>query len=116
MLFDPFKEQLDLPTLPINFGNDHRWQDQVVGQKDKALVAFEIDERNSAQLLRICFGSSYTRQSDQLVAAHPCSLVGFPVRLDPTVLEILFCANHKKCRDAVDSVESPEVVVGTIHG
>jgi hypothetical protein len=42
MLFDPFEEQLYLPTIPIEFGDRQRWKTEVVGQKDKPLVGLFI--------------------------------------------------------------------------
>jgi hypothetical protein len=49
MLFDLFEEQLDLPTLPIKFGDGQGRQREVVGQKHQPLVGYGVAVLDSPQ-------------------------------------------------------------------
>ena len=51
ILFDPFTEQLDLPTAHENKSNRQGWQDKVVRQKDKVTVFFDKEETDSSVLV-----------------------------------------------------------------
>ena len=43
VLLDPFKEQLELPTLPVQVGNKFWFQGEIVGQKRDALARPVLD-------------------------------------------------------------------------
>jgi hypothetical protein len=51
VLFDPFEEQLDLPTVFVQSSDCQRWQVGVVGQKDHGFTRVWVFESNAAQVL-----------------------------------------------------------------
>ena len=48
VLFEPTEEKLDLPAAAIQFGQGNGRDFEVVGQEDKALAHFRIDEFDQA--------------------------------------------------------------------
>ena len=53
MLLDPLEEQLHLPATSIQLCNGQRGQIEIVGQKNKQPVVFDIVELHTPQLNRI---------------------------------------------------------------
>ena len=53
VLFDPFEEQFDLPTLLVKRGNDGGGQCKIVRQKYEPLSSLRIAKANTPQMLRI---------------------------------------------------------------
>ena len=71
MLFDPFEEQLDLPTPAIQLGDSQWWQVEVVGKKDDTFLRLRIEVTNAAQLLGITFAGNGVDECHDLIADHP---------------------------------------------
>jgi hypothetical protein len=49
VLFDPFEEQLHLPTLLVKFGRSGDWQGKLVGQQEQGFSPRLIEDLHSAQ-------------------------------------------------------------------
>jgi ferredoxin len=69
VLFYPFKKQLYLPTIAIEFGDGQRRQSEIVGQKDKLFVGLDIVILDPTKLVGIVLGSIETSQRNGLIAA-----------------------------------------------
>ena len=54
ILFDPFKNQLDLPSGLVDIGNGPSGQFEIVGQKNIMLATLGISVTDTAQLDRTC--------------------------------------------------------------
>ena len=75
VLFDPFEEQLDLPTAAIQLRDGQWWQGEVVGQKDESALLLRIEVTNAAQFLGIAFAGHGVDERNNLIADHACSSV-----------------------------------------
>jgi hypothetical protein len=53
MLFDPFEEQFNLPTLFVNLCDGERGEGEVVGQELQPLAGLRVTVADSAQFVRI---------------------------------------------------------------
>src|ERR1044071_128461 len=49
MLFDPAEKQFDLPTTSVQFGDRHRRQEEVVGEKHQTFLSRAIEVAHPAQ-------------------------------------------------------------------
>ena len=67
VLLDPFEEQLDLPALTVQVGNELRLQGEVVGQKRDAFARFVLDH-HSAQRRWIVLAGIEHREHTGLIA------------------------------------------------
>src|SRR5215467_12636474 len=70
LLFEPAKEQLDLPALLIEPGDRQRRKTKMIGQENECPVVFDVVEAHPAQFVRIVFGRVEGLQADNLVAAQ----------------------------------------------
>jgi len=75
MLFDPFEEQLDLPTALVDLGDGERRQGEVVGQEDQSAVEFFVVESDASELLWVTLFGIEAVEHDDLIALQPCGLV-----------------------------------------
>ena len=48
MLFNPFEEQFDLPSIAIKVGDDGCWQIKLVGEQNQRDLFFRIVKTNSS--------------------------------------------------------------------
>lgn len=67
MLFDPPKEQLDLPATFVELSNGQRGKNNIIGQKGQMLVLIPVEKADTAQLLRVVFGRVDPCQNDPLI-------------------------------------------------
>lgn len=114
MLFDPFEEQLDLPSLFVEGANRDGRQSKIVGEKHESLVGLCIDERDASE----CFGVSSSRQhasqADMMIADQSSAVVDGK-GMDQFGLHIGFGPGHKESSVGVQVVESSKVDVGFVH-
>jgi len=113
MLFDPFEEQLDLPTATIKIGNALRRQIEMVGQKDQFLAfgIFDADapDRRWKMLLGIKAG-----QRTQLVADD----AGRTIRwqgVSPSEAQIRFGSHYEETARLMQAMQLGEVEIAAIH-
>jgi len=69
ILFDPFEEQLDLPSTFEEQSNRQGWQDKVVRQKDKATMVSDIEETDSPKWIGIKLRGFGTPEQNSLIAS-----------------------------------------------
>jgi hypothetical protein len=67
MLLDPLEEQLHLPALAIQVGNQCGFENEVVRQKNDAFACFVLDN-DTAQQCRIVLAGVKQRQYTRLIA------------------------------------------------
>ena len=67
MLFDPFEEDFDPPAAFVKLGDGQRWQAEIVGQKDQALVSFDVEESDSPEFVGKIFAGIESLQDDGLI-------------------------------------------------
>ena len=110
VLFDPTKEQLDLPARPVDLGDLERGQREMVGQEDERVFATRIDVSNPAQQVGIALARIEAAQPDRLIAAKSRRSVhgttgahiGMQVRL---------CSNHEECAGLREASQPREVQI-----
>jgi len=113
MLFDPFEEQLDLPTATIKIGDALSRQIEVVGQKDQrfALGIFDLyaPDRRWEMLLRI-----KASQRTQLVADDAGRAV-CRQRVSTREAQIRLGSRHEETACLVQAMQPSEVEIAAIH-
>lgn len=76
ILFDPLKEQLDVPSGLVEHGNGLGGQSEIIGQKHQGAALGFIAETDLTQTLGIEFLQASAGHQDFLVAAQAQRLVG----------------------------------------
>ncbi len=114
VLFDPFKEQLHLPTTLVQRGNGQWRQCRVVGQKHQRLARIGIFESDAPQMLWIVLGHVKPVESNRLIADHTGASVGLG-RVNPMGIHAAFGSSHKERTSLMYLEEPVEVHVTPIH-
>jgi hypothetical protein len=114
VLFDPFEEQFDLPAALVQFGDCHRVEREVVGQKDQPVFGVGVVITDPAQRRRIILGGARALQQNSLIAAKAGGPVHTP-RLDSCIVEIGFGTDDEESHLVCETEESSEVDVAAIH-
>ena len=70
MLFDPAKEQLDLPAGAVELGDEQGRQMKIVGEKDQSQVFFGVEVLDAAQGCGIATRTLGTGQENGLIATQ----------------------------------------------
>lgn len=115
MLLDPFKEKLNLPTLPVEFGDGERIKLRIVGNEPV---------NDTGSIVFICyhsdgFGVMFSRfvscKSDQFITDNT-RLVISTIGAFNSILHVVFCPGDKKRSLHVDEIEHPkEIQVAKIN-
>jgi hypothetical protein len=53
MLFDPFEEDFDLPTVLEEQGNGQGWKNKIVGEEDEPTIRFGVEISDSSDRVGI---------------------------------------------------------------
>ena len=69
VLLDPFEEQLHLPTLAVQVGNQLGFEREIVGQKNQALSGIVLDHYPTHRCGR-ALARKMARQHVSLIAQH----------------------------------------------
>jgi len=75
VLFDPAKEQFDLPTYPIELGDGQGKQGKIVGQEGQPQVLLGIVVGDAAQQIGIALRRADAGEANALVAAHAAGTI-----------------------------------------
>ena len=114
MLFDPFKEQLNLPAAFVRRANAQCRDGEVVGQKYERLLCLRVLETHSTQLSRIILRGVEIVEHDALIANQSRAVIdGRGVHA--LEVHIAFGARHKEPATQVQSVQSGEFQIAPIH-
>src|SRR5262245_31118085 len=114
VLFDPFEEQLDLPSAAVELRNGQRGQGEVVGQKDQRLAGLRIVVADAAQFLGVGPAWVETAQHHRLVEAQAGAFV-HRVRVAPGKTAVLAGASEEESRMLRDAIQTPKVQVAPVH-
>ena len=115
MLFDPFEEQLDLPSTLVERRNGEWGQCCVVGEEDKRLAGLGVFESHSAQVvLGIVFGDVMAVHGDGLIADYAVEFVARS-RVDPAGIHIGLGSGDKEGSALMHREESCKIQVTAIH-
>lgn len=75
MLFDPLKEQLDLPATLVQSGNRQCVQHKIVGQEHQTLACVLIHILDTSKRLGIFLSSFGSCESDGLITTEACRFI-----------------------------------------
>src|SRR5574344_41225 len=95
MMFNPLKETLHLPTLPIEFRNGQVRVCEVVSQKPVNVTCRIVFIDHHAECFRIPFGSLLTSQPDDRVTEDACAFINQSFFLD-LILHVVFGSCHEE--------------------
>ena len=114
ILFDPLKEEFDLPATLVDRRNSQSRQVEMVGQKAKALTRFRINITDTSKRLRIVDLSLSGAQADDLIAAQP-SIIVDRFGLQDIEPSITLRANHEIRPCLFDTEEPGKVEVTPVE-
>jgi hypothetical protein len=114
MLFDPLEEQLDLPTLAVQVGNQFGSESKVVGQKRDSFAAFVLGH-DAAQSGWIVLAGIEDGQHARLIADDIGVGPIHRVRVTPFELGVGLGAGDKKCVGLMDCEQSGEIEIPAIE-
>lgn len=109
MLLDPFIEKLNLPTLPVEFGDGKRIKRRVVGNEpvnDTGSIVFICYHSEG---LRVMLPRFVTGKSDHFIADNTCLIIS-NVGAFNNILHVVFCSGDKKSSLHVDEIEHPKEI------
>lgn len=113
ILFDPFEEELDLPTTLVNGGDGQCGQGKIVRKECQAFLRLRIDKRNTAKAFRVIPLSLCGSQYYDLIAPEAGGFVN-DARLAHGESGIRFASYNEESARHMDTKEAPEIQVGTI--
>ncbi len=113
MLLDPFEEQLDLLTTPIQAGDGECGQGNVIGQEDMRLVHFGVVELNSSQRFFEASAEINAGEHHGLISDQSHTLI-YRLPVMPLISEVASRGRDTKAVFAVRAVQPNEVDVAAI--
>ena len=114
MLFEPAKEQFDLPALLVQLRHRQRWQCKMIGQKHQRTSVCRVVKSHSPQFVRVSANRSIFLQADDVVAAQTRRLVHWPV-IEAATAQISSGADDEPRSGLFDGIEAPPTRVATVH-
>ena len=114
VLFDPFEEQFDLPTILVKRGDCQWWQYKIVGQEYEGLSCLGVFETNAAQILWVMLSGIKAVERHRLIADHSRTSVG-ALRVDSFGVHVCLGASDKERIGQIHCVESFEIQIPAIH-
>src|ERR1035437_9266095 len=114
MLFEPFGEQFDLPTAPIQLGDGQGGHREVVGQEDERFAGERIAIADAAERVGIIVLGGQAGQRHGLVETQAGGFVHGPgVTGGPR--EVLLGAGDEESAALMEPMPAGEVEVAAIH-
>ena len=114
VLFDPFKEQLDLPTLFVKCANGQGGKRYVVGQKLQRPASFGIGVGHLPNQFWISFVRLVAYQLNVLIA-YQARVDGDRKFLNHNELHIAFGAGHKERSGGMQLMQPGKVDIRLVH-
>jgi len=114
VLFDPSEESFDEPAAAIQIGNGVCRQLEIVGEKNKMLIAGGIEVTNTPELLRVILLGGVAAKGDYLIASESCCLVdckGF----EPIENQVVLGSDDEGCWRLMDAEQAFEIGVAAVH-
>lgn len=113
VLFDPLKEEFNLPAALVDRGNGKSGEIEVVCKKDQPFPGFRIEITDTAQPLGIVPLPFFGSKSDGLVAPQAGRFINRP-RFEDIGTCVAFGANHEIRTGRLDSEQPREIEITTI--
>lgn len=114
VLFDPFKEEFDLPPAFVNGCDSQGGQLEVISEKDKPLAARSIHVTDTPERFGVIAFPLPCTQLDRLVTSQAFCFID-RARLADTELRVAFCADNKAGLRHLDTVKACEVEVAPVE-
>ncbi len=114
VLLDPFEEQLDLPTLAVQVGNELWLQGKVVGQKGDALAGLVLDYNTSQSGWIVLAGIEHREYAD-LVADDRGVAAVHGIGIASLELRVALGSRHEEGLGLMNDVQPAEVQIAPIH-
>ncbi len=113
MLFDPFEEQFDAPTVSVEEGNQLGRSFKIVGQKYVSGTIFGVNNNDFTEFLGIALRTFIPGEGADNIRHYALGKPSFPCpRLHP---HIGFRPYDEERLDAVNGVEVGEIVVAPVE-
>jgi len=114
VLLDPFEEQLHLPALAVQVGNQLRLQDEVVGEKHQPFATV-VPDHHPAHRCGVIPARLVRRQHASLIAQHERVDPIHRMRVTPFELGIALGAGHKEGFGLVNHKQPGKVQIAAVH-
>jgi hypothetical protein len=115
MLFDPFIEQLNLPTFPVKFGDSKGVKLGIIGYEPVNDTGGEVLIHNHSEGFGVFPGRFVTCQSDHLIADNPGLQIG-GIEAFNGILHVVLCPCDEEGSFFMDKIEQTEEIhVSLIH-
>ena len=114
MLLDPLEEQLHLPALAIQIGDQLGLEGKVVGQKHQSLAGVVLDH-HPAHRRGVVLARQIGRQHTGLIAQHRRGDPIHRMRVAPLEAGIAFGSCHKESFCFVNHKQSGEVQIAPVQ-
>src|SRR5262245_17640300 len=114
MLFDPLEKEFHTPAQSVQLGDRECWQCEVVREENEPLAGFGIVELDAAQrrfetLARVKAGEHHGLVADESRGAVD------GVRVAALCSEVRLGAGNEEAASVVESGQSLEVDIGSVH-
>jgi len=114
MLFDPFKEELDLPSAFVQLCNSKSRQNEVVGKEYKSFACFGVVEFDSPNFIWVILSGIEACEDTRLIAYQAGSAID-GMGIQSPELGIALGPDDKEGLREVDLIESDVIEIATIH-
>jgi len=114
MLFDPFEEELDLPSAFVQLCDGQSRQDEVVGKEYKAFACFGVVEFDSPDFIRVILSGVESCEDARLIAYQAGSAID-GMGIQSPELGIALGPDDKEGLREVDFIEPGVIEIATIH-
>lgn len=94
MLLYSFEEQLNLPSFPIQLGNDQYLKLEVIGEETINCICAEVSIHDKSKRIRILLGSKWPNQFDGFIREKSSRLI-YLSTFNNLVKHIFFCSCYK---------------------
>ena len=114
VLFDPAKEQFDLPTRLVDLCNLESRQREVVGEENERVLVVGRGVTNPTQQVGIILARTNPAQVDRLIAAQTGGAIHGTAGANAR-LQVRLCTDDEKCPRLSETSQSSEVQITAIH-
>ena len=114
MLFDPFEEKFDAPSLTIKHGDGGGIEREVVGQECESLSVPGVSIGHPPDAVGIESSRLWPAKADQPVCPHAAFRHDY-LSLEDTVIHVALGPSNEKSRCSVESMQPGEIDVAAVE-
>jgi len=114
ILFDPFEEEINMPSASVQFRDCDSRQFGVVSEEHQPAIFLRVMEGYSPQPIGINFGRQWSLQVDDDVTSQSHFGVHWMAEAMAEI-KVAFCADHKEGTGCGETVQAFKVQISTIH-